>query len=88
MLGARLRAYRLRQNRSVADVAREAGVNRNTVLNAEAGRNPRLDTIVKLLRVYGRLDAVDAFLPEPEVSPLELARRGGRVRQRARPRDG
>lgn len=87
-LGMRLRAQRLRQNLTVTEVAERAGLNRNTIVNAEAGRNPRLETLVKLLRVYGRLEALDAFLPVPEVSPLELARRSGKVRRRARPRDG
>lgn len=85
-LGARLRAYRLQQNLTVGDVARRAGVNPNTVSNAEAGRNPRLETVVRLLRVYGRVEALDGFLPPAPVSPLEVARRRGRPRQRARPR--
>lgn len=85
-LGSRLRAYRLQQNRGVTEVAAQGGLNRNTVLNAEAGKNPRLGTIVRLLRVYGRLEALDAFLPIAAVSPLQLARRQGRPRRRARPR--
>ena len=85
-LGSRLRSYRLQQNLGIADVARQAGLNRNTILNAEAGKNPRLGTVVRLLRVYGRLEAFDAFLPPPTISPLQLLRTKGRVRQRARPR--
>jgi putative transcriptional regulator len=85
-LGERLRSYRLQQNLSVADVAARAGVNPNTVTNAEGGKNSRLTTIVRLLRVYGRIEAVNAFLPPPQVSPLQLARRKGRARQRARTR--
>ena len=88
-VGARLRSYRLQQNLTVVSVAERAGVNPNTVLNVEAGKNPRLLTILRLLRVYGRLDAVDAFLPASLVSPLSLAKQLGRVRQRARPnKDG
>jgi transcriptional regulator with XRE-family HTH domain len=85
-LGDRLRRYRLQQNLTVAAVAERTGLNRNTVLNAEAGRNPRLDTVVRLLRAYGRLEAVEAFLPEPPVSPLQVIRDKGRPRRRARPR--
>jgi hypothetical protein len=33
--------------------------------------------VVRLLRVYGRLASLDAFIPEPEVSPMALIR-GGR----------
>ena len=84
-LGSRLRHYRLQQNLGVAEVAKQAGLNRNTIVNAEAGRNPRLGTVLRLLRVYGRLEALDAFLPVPTVSPLQLLRNKGRPRQRARP---
>jgi len=88
-LATRLRAYRLQQNLSVAEVASRAGINRNTVLNAEAGKNPRLGTVIRLLRVYGRIDTLDAFLPPPGISPLQLVRNKGHVRQRAsRRRDG
>ncbi|MFQ5705570.1 MAG: helix-turn-helix domain-containing protein [Gemmatimonadales bacterium] len=85
-VGRRLRAYRLQQNISVADVAARAGVSPNTVVNVEAGRNARLLTLVRLLRVYGRLEAINAFLPPPQISPLQLVRERGRTRQRARTR--
>jgi hypothetical protein len=45
-----------------------------------------METIVKILRALGRLDALDAILPEPLVSPIQLAARRGRQRRRARPR--
>lgn len=82
-LGRRLRAYRLRQNVAVVDLATRAGLNRNTVVNAEAGANPRIETIIKILRALGSLDALDAFLPPPGLSPLQLIKAAGRPRQRA-----
>ena len=85
-LGDRLRTYRLQQNLTVNEVAESAGLNRNTVVNAEAGRNPRLETVVRLLRAYGRLDALNAFLAPPTISPLELVETKGRGRRRARRR--
>jgi transcriptional regulator with XRE-family HTH domain len=85
-VGDRLRSYRLQQNVTVATVAKRAGLNPNTVVNAEAGKNPRMMTVLRLLRVYGRIESVNAFLPAPPVSPLQLASRRGRPRQRARTR--
>ncbi len=82
-LGARLRAYRLQQNRTLEDVAEQAGVGYRTAQRAEAGENPTLATVVKLLRALGRLDALENFLPQPLVSPLEMARLAGKVRERA-----
>ncbi len=85
-LGGRLRTYRLQQNLPIEDVAKRAGVSRNTVGNAEAGRDPRLSTLVRILRVLGKLDALDSFLPPPTVSPMQLLEMKGKPRQRARRR--
>ncbi len=83
-LGNRLRTIRLQRNLTVAEVATKAGINRNTVLNAERGKNPRLNTVVKLLRVYERLESLNGFIEPPSISPLQLVRTKGQLRQRAR----
>ena len=51
--------------------------------NVENGGDVQLGTLLRILRALGRLDALDAFLPRPGVSPMELLRSGGRERQRA-----
>lgn len=83
-VGKRLRAYRLQQNLTVQEVSARAGINRNTVINTEAGANPTLKTVVKILRVLERLDGLDAFLPAPGLSPLQLMKLTKKPRQRAR----
>ena len=83
-LGARLRAYRLQMNLSQGELAVRAGVNRTTIRDAERGKDSRLSTLVKLLRALGRLGDLDAFLPAPSVSPIQLMKRKGKPRQRAR----
>ena len=82
-LGQRMQRYRLQQNRTLAEVAASAGVGVRTAKRAEAGEHPTLETVVRLLRALGRLDTLNAFLPAPLVSPLQLADLGGRERQRA-----
>jgi transcriptional regulator with XRE-family HTH domain len=74
-LGRRLEALRKAHGLSRTDVAERAALERRTVARAEKGENPRLDTLVRLLRVYGRLDALDGFIPEPTVSPMDELRR-------------
>ncbi len=83
-VGARLRAFRLQQNLTVFDLARRAGVAARTLGRAELGGNTNLETIIRVLRALGRLDALDAFLPEPLPSPLQLDAGHGRTRLRAR----
>lgn len=82
-IGARLRGYRLQQNRLLREVAATAGVGLRTAASAEAGENPTLATVIKLLRALGRLDTLDAFLPPALPSPIEMAKLAGRVRERA-----
>lgn len=82
-IGARLAQLRLQQNRTAAELAAEAGVGVRTLLRAESGENTSLETLVKVVRALGRLDAFDEFLPEPLVSPIQLAEDQVRERQRA-----
>jgi transcriptional regulator with XRE-family HTH domain len=85
-LGARLRGYRLQQNVTTAELALRAGIGIATAARAETGRNTSVETLVKILRALGRLDALDAILPPPLVSPIQLAARQGHQRRRARAR--
>lgn len=72
-IGSRLRA--LRGTRRQQEVARQAGLTRQTVARAEQGENPTALTIIRLLRAYGRLGALEAFIPDAEVSPMALLRK-------------
>jgi transcriptional regulator with XRE-family HTH domain len=81
-IGRRLRA--LRGARTLEEAAGLAGLTRQTVSRAEHGDNPTLNTIVRMLRAYGRLAALEDFAAAPEVSPMALLR----GRQRGRSREG
>ena len=82
-LGQRLRSHRLNLNLTQAEVATRAGIGRRTLVKAEAGGVTTLETLVSILRGLGRLEQLDAFLPTPPLSPVQLAQNEGRVRQRA-----
>lgn len=73
-LGQRLASLRKATGLNQAEAAERAGLDRSTVSRAEGGDNPTLLTVVRLLRVYRRLSALDAFIPEPEISPMALIR--------------
>jgi transcriptional regulator with XRE-family HTH domain len=92
-LGARLRALREARALTTVDAGAQTGLARRTIYRAEQGQNPTLLTIVRLLRLYGRLDALAAFLPEPELSPMRLLeaqrqRRKGAERKPEREKPG
>ncbi|GMR12546.1 MAG: hypothetical protein BMS9Abin29_0736 [Gemmatimonadota bacterium] len=83
-IGARLRGIRLRQNVTQAELAETAGVGHATVKRAETGESIRLESLVRILRALGRVEALDSFLPEPLVSPIRLAEQRERARRRVR----
>ena len=83
LIGERIQRERLNQNLTQEKLAESAGVGVRTVRYLEAGRQTTVETLIRVLRALGRLDALDAFLPEPGLSPLQLAKLKGRERQRA-----
>ncbi len=73
-LGQRLKALRKSQHLTATEAGQRTGLSRRTVWRAEQGDNPTLLTLVRLLRLYGRLDALQDFLQPPEVSPMAVLR--------------
>jgi transcriptional regulator with XRE-family HTH domain len=82
-IGARLQRLRLQGEQSIIGLAALAGVGERTVRRAEAGDNTSLESLVRILRALSRLDAFESFIPEPLVSPIQLAENRVRERQRA-----
>lgn len=76
-LGRRLKHLRDSRDLTMEEAAARAGLSAKTVSRAEAGRNPTLLTVLRLLRVYDRLGALEQFIPEPDVSPMALIRQRG-----------
>ncbi len=73
-LGHRLARIRKASGLTQLDAAQAAELDRTTVSRAERGENLSVLNLIRLLRVYGRLEALEAFIPEPEVSPMSLVR--------------
>lgn len=82
-LGARLRRLRLNRNVTQAEVATQAGISRSVIQNIEGGADCTLGSFVRVLRAHDALDQLDGVLPDPGVSPVQLARQQGRLRHRA-----
>lgn len=84
-VGRRLRALRKARKLTRAGVAERAGLGLSTVMRAERGDGPTVLTLVRLLRVYGRIQDLDQFIQEPTVSPLAVMARGTPEGRRGRP---
>ena len=81
-LGQRLRALRLRQNISQKALAEATMLSLNVIKGLESGKG-KLSSLIAVLRQLGALDQLDSFIPEPGISPLQLAKTQGKIRQRA-----
>ena len=82
-LGNFIKQHRLEQNKSQAQLADEAGVSRITLVQLEKGKHVNIMTFVALLRALGVLYALDSFIVQPQLSPLQLAELDEKKRQRA-----
>jgi len=82
-IGRRIKALRLRQNISQQTLASAACTHRNVISSLENGKGSTLGTLIAVLRELDALAELDAFIPEVELSPIEILKRQGKQRQRA-----
>jgi putative transcriptional regulator len=82
-LGQRLQSERLNRNLTQIELAAKSGISRRTLIGAETGAGPTMDTLISILRGLGLLARLHHLLPETEISPVQLAKLKGARRQRA-----
>ena len=81
-LGDRIKALRLRKNMTQKELADATVLSLNSIKSLESGRS-KLSTLIAVLRELDALDQLDNFIPEISISPMQLAKNHGQVRQRA-----
>ncbi|WP_126454463.1 helix-turn-helix domain-containing protein [Sulfuriflexus mobilis] len=93
-LGKRIKALRLRKNITQTELAAATTLSVNAIKSLESGRG-KLSTLTAVLRELGALDDLNSFIPETSISPIQLAKMQGKVRERAsggrlknKPQDG
>lgn len=85
LLGRRMAAFRIRCNWTQAQLAEQAGVSKGTVEHIERGDSVQVLNLIKILRVYGMLDAFLAIFPDDSPSPMQILRMGEvKARKRVR----
>lgn len=83
-IGQRLEKIRLELNISQQKIMEELGISDGTYRAAIHGRM-KIDVLIGILRILGKLENIDNFLPETPFSPLALLKREGKKRKRASP---
>ena len=82
-IGTRLKRRRLNMDRSQKEIADRAGIGINSVARLEDGKGATLANFIRVLNALDALDSLDAFLPAPAISPIQLAKLQGKLRQKA-----
>lgn len=84
-IGAFVRYYRMRQNKTQGTLAKDAGISRSTLSLLERGATVTVATLIQVLRVLDQLQVLDKFTIVEQPSPLVLARAEQKKRQRVTP---
>ena len=87
-VGRRIAGRRIELDLTQAALAEQAGIAKRTLERMEAGHSSQLLSLVRVLRELDSLPALNALLPEFEPRPMDLLKREGKVRQRARGKRG
>ena len=83
-IGKYIKHVRLQQNKTQAQLADMAGLNRWTISQIENGESITLSSLIQILRSLDSLFALNAFEVPDEISPLEYAKLKKHKKERAR----
>jgi transcriptional regulator with XRE-family HTH domain len=83
IIGEYIKQQRLIQNKTQANIAEIAGVNRWTMSKIENGEPISLSSLIQILRALNLLDVLNVFKTQSQLSPLKLAKLEKQKRQRA-----
>ena len=83
-IGSYIKHHRIEQNKTQAQVAKEAGINRWTISQIENGESITLTTLIQILRVLDQLSLLEIFTVKEKFSPIEYAKQKENKRKRAR----
>ena len=81
-MGQRLKQARLNANRTQKETADRAGISVTAVQSVERGE-ALLESVVSVLIALDMVEQIENFVPEQEISPLQLVKLKGKKRRRA-----
>ena len=88
LIGEYIKDQRLMQNKTQANIAENAGINRWTMSKIENGEPISLLSLIQILRALDLLEVLSVFKTQIQLSPLELAKLEKQKRQRANTEHG
>lgn len=70
-IGERLKSFRLRQNITQSNLAKDAQVSLSSIKKIEKGEIGSFDSFIRVLRVLGKLDIFQSMVEDEPMSPNE-----------------
>lgn len=70
-IGSRLKAVRLKQNITQQSLAEAADVSLSSIKKIENGEIGSFDSLLRVLRILGKLDVLQPLVEEEQLSPSE-----------------
>lgn len=84
MIGERMKALRIQKDMDQEELSQHCGLSRGTISNLENGKGASLLNLLKILRSLGELQKVDDFIPQQQVSPMELLKNQAKTKTMVR----
>ena len=82
-IGMFVKHHRLEQNKTQDTLSHEAGISRSTLSLLERGEAVTLATLIQVLRVLDKLQIMEAFEVQHQISPIAMAKAEQEKRKRA-----
>lgn len=86
-IGEFVKQERLNSNKTQAQLAKEAGINRWTISQIENGEAITMLSLIQIMRALNILHLLEIFSVKQEISPIQLAKMEQNKRKRARNSD-
>ncbi len=83
-LGIFIKKSRIAKNKTQAEIATNAGINRWTISQIENGEAINLNSLIQILRALDALHVFNTFTFQEQLSPLEAVKLKKKERKRAR----
>lgn len=84
LIGEYVQKHRLNQDRTQAEVAKDADISRSTLSLLEKGEKVNLNSLIKVLRILDLLHVFEPFTLLPQKHPIDMVEEERRQYQRQR----
>lgn len=85
-LGNRIKDFRISIPLTQKELAEKSGLSLRTIAHMETGMATSTDSLIRVMRILGLLNVLDACFPEQETRPLDLMELGQKRKRATSPK--